>query len=344
MDYSGPPLEDKCRSSCCQATVTQAPGEPKIDGEATAAHTAVETEGTRSSSCCGDTFNAYVKAEKKDALVQSATKKCFGSAQQQDSGCGKNISDETGATVKDGACYGNAPTRNATKGGCDPGCCLRPSIAAAEEKMSTSISHIDAKVDADCCGSTATLDEDNTTGIASTLTFTTAADKCGTSCCSGSVEVEAKKIEGSSTIAGGATVKAERSQSTGCRDNYVSSEKTPTPVAGSVSGYKRKCCLSANKHNPATSCESDCRKDVLEKEATAQIIAVSSNDGDSDCCAGKKAPCCNGKYPYCIHFQKAYASIESCVDRLTARECEKSSKSKPRQKLELGKSHGIDAT
>lgn len=41
---------------------------------------------------------------------------------------------------------------------------------------------------------------------------------------------------------------------------------------------------------------------MLEKEAIKQITAVSSNDGDSDRCA------------------------ESCIDRLTARECEKNVK------------------
>ena len=242
MDCSDSPFKDKCRFGCCQVAATQAPEQSKVDGGATAAHTAGEVGG---------------------ACVQ-------------DSGCGKNISNETDAMIKEGGFCGKTPNENATRDGCGLGCYSSSSIAPDKEQKSVSIRHVDAKVNAGCYGSTSTLDEDNTTGKASTLTITTAAGKCGAGCCSGSGDPKSETVEGTSTSFEETAFKVEGSQTTGCQD---------------------KCCSSENTPVPAAACESYCCEDVLEKEATKQVTAVSSNDGDSDCCAGKKAPCCSGKWP-----------------------------------------------
>jgi hypothetical protein len=46
--------------------------------------------------------------------------------------------------------------------------------------------------------------------------------------------------------------------------------------------------------------------------------------GDIDCCAGKTAPCCDGMLVTMFGIPtEADGSTESCIDRLTSRECEK---------------------
>jgi hypothetical protein len=240
MDCSDSSLEDRCRFGRCQIAVAQASEQPKVDEGVTAAHTDGEAGG-----------------------------ECV-----QASGCGENTSGETDAMAKSGCC-GKTPTKNTTKDGFGSDCCSSSLMVTAREEKSMSVRHIDANVDAGCYDSTSTLDKDKTTGKANITTFTRAADKCGTSCCSRFVDLKADVVEGTPTIFGQTAVKAEEFQMTAYQDKYCSSENTPVPDAA---------------------CESDCGEDVLEKQAAKQIIAVSSNDGDSDCCAGKKAPCCNGKW------------------------------------------------
>lgn len=75
--------------------------------------------------------------------------------------------------IKEKGCCGKTPTKIATKDGCGSGCYSSSSIATDKEQKSVPMGDVDVNVNAGCYGSTSSLDKDNTTGKASTLTITT---------------------------------------------------------------------------------------------------------------------------------------------------------------------------
>jgi hypothetical protein len=148
---------------------------------------------------------------------------------------------------------------------------------------------------------------------------------CSSSCCGGSASL-AVTVENSETSDEKTNKScANKESSTACGQEFrqpKGGDGFDTLVVEAIS--KNECdsgCCQASS-NPSSD-----HRDLLTCHAggrTADSTTFADMLGDIDCCAGKTAPCCDGMLVTMFGIPtEADGSTESCIDRLTSRECEK---------------------